>query len=605
MHIKTFGGLLIALGLVGGSGSTPSYAQTPAEACYVTPAPASCANPLLQELLAAIENLEDTDTQEPKFALIDKLIQHNMLDTALEVARGMEESAPKHNKLLVVGSLFANQRQYAKAYEIERLLDDPDKKRSLQTSIVRAFVSDGEVEPAWELVKEVGDATLTDSFQASLVQQFVREKRFELAWQNAQEIKEKNLRNGTFAELAFGQFREQRFSEARRTLEAMDNPARQAQTYAQLGIFAHNLEKTQEASSLFSKALAALSQMEDAGQENTDHLRRTIVPMLQGSDRLDQAQSVAERIVDPYQRLLNLAQLATQFARQGESQKAQDLFAENLAEIPQVADPHLRAESLSWQAQSMMDAGFSDAALEVVALIEIPVKKYTAQQTLGRNALARKDYKLAEDIFNGIESERQRLVGLMIMAALSIGAEGQEGLSERLADAAQSALEVDELEGADEVLNYLIEVRLRLKQFDQVQSLVNWYEDPEDRFRALSKLGFTAAEAGENRVAVETLERRLDLLAPGQSEWDFTRIARTAQTVPLDLSPDDTLALSQRLDDPNKQRLFLIVVATGLAERDRLEDARALIELANDPILIKEFKLAELGALLFQSLRAE
>lgn len=605
MHIKTLGGLLIAFGLVSASGSASSHAQAPAEACHVTPVPASCAGPLLQEFLAAIENLEDTDKQEPKLAFIDKLIKRNMLDPALEIAHGMEESGQKQNKLLIIGTLFASQRSYAKAQEIERLLEDPEQRRNLQTSIVRAFVSDGEVEPAWQLVKEIGDGTLSDSFQASLVQQFVREKRFELAWQNALEIKEKNLRNGTFAELAFGQFRQERFSEARRTLGAIDNPVLQAQTYAQLGIFAHNLQKPHEASSLFSKALETLARLEDAGQENTDHLRRVIVPMLQGSDRLDQAQSVAERIVDPYQRLLNLAQIASQLAQQGEPQKAKDLFAENLTDIPQITDPHLRAESLSWQAQSMMDSGFSDAALEVVARIEFPIKKYNAQKTLGRNALARKDYRLAEDIFNGIESEKQRLVGLMIMAALSVGAEGQEDLSERLADATQSALEVDELEGADEVLNYLIEVRLRLKQFDQVQSLVNWYEDPEDRFRALSKLGFTAAEAGQNRVAVETLERRLDLLVPGQSEWDFTRIARTAQTVPLDLSADDTLALSKRLDDPNKQRLFLMVVATGLAERDRLEAARTLIALADDPVLVEDFKLAELGALLFQSLRAK
>ncbi len=605
MSAKSIGFLFLGLGLLAGAGSSTSYAQVPAEACFNTPVPADCADPLLHHLLSRIAGSSDAEKSELKFALVDKLINHGHLDSALIATRAMDESPRKASKLVMIGTLFANSHDYAKAREAETLVSESQDKRLILTAMMRRFVADGEVEPAWELVKEVGDETLTDSFQASLVRQFILEKRHELAWQNVQEINQSSLRNGTLAELAFGQLRERPFSEVLRTVAAMDDPAHQAQVYAQLGVLAHNLDKTQEADSLFNKALEMLSRLEDTAHENTDHMRRAIVPMLQGSDKLAQAQRVAERINAPYDRLLNLAQIASQIARQGDVQKAKDLFAENLADIPQVTDPHLRAESLSWQAQSMMDAGFSDAALEVVAQIEVPVKKHTAQQTLGRNALARKDYRLAEDIFNGIESERQRHVGLMIMAALSVGAEGQEGLSERLADAAQSALEMDELEGSDEVLNYLIEVRLRLKQFDQVQSLVNWYEDPEDRFRALSKLGFAAAEAGENGIAVETLKRRLDLLVPGDSEWNLTRVARTAQTVPLDLEPADTIALSKRLDEPKKQRLFLNVVAITLSERERLEDARTLIKLAADPLLQKDFELQELASLLFQSLRRE
>ncbi len=605
MQAKKYGALLIALGLIGGSGVTTSRAQAPADACYVIPVPAACADPLLKELLSRIDSLQDDDKQEPKFALIDKLIQHGYLDSALKITRRMEESRLKSTKLLILGTLYAEQRDYAQAYETLDLLSDPEHTRSLQTSIVRAFVSDGEVEPALLLVKEAGDETLSDSFQASLVHRFVREKRLELAWQNVQEIKRSSLRNGTLAELAFGQFRQQQFSDALRTLEAIDDPALQTQFYAQLGILAHNLEKTQEANSLFNKALETLSRLEDAAHENTDHVRRTIVPMLQGSDRLEQAQRVAERIDEPYDRLINLAQIAAQYARQGEPQKARDLFTRNLAEMSQISDPHLRVESVGWQTQSMMDSGFTDEALEAVAQIEDPIGKDTAQERLGRIALSRKEYGLAEEILNGIESESRRLVGLMTMAALTIGVKGQEDLPYRLADTTEAALEMDDLEGSGEVLGYLIETRLRLKQFEKVQSLINWYEDPDDRFRALSKLGFSAAEAGENGIAVETLKRRLDLLVPGKSEWNLTRIARTAQTVPLNLEPADTLALSQRLEDSNKQRLFLNVVAITLAERDRLEEARTLVRLAEDPILNKDFELVELGALLFQSLKAK
>ncbi|TQV83603.1 gene transfer agent family protein [Denitrobaculum tricleocarpae] len=605
MQAKTYGALLIALGLIGGSGATPSFAQAPAEACYVTPVPAECAEPLLKELLSRIDSLQDDDKEEPKYALIDKLIQHGYLDSAFKVARPMKESRLKSTKLLILGTLYADQRDYAKTYEALDLLSDPEHKRTLQTSIVRAFVSDGEVEPALLLVKEVGDETLSDSFQASLVHRFVLEKRFELAWQNVQEINRPSLRNGTLAELAFGQLRERAFSEVLHTVAAIDDPALQAQVYAQLGILAHNLEKTQEADSLFSKALETVLRLEDAAHENTDHVRRTIVPMLQGSDRLDPAQRVAEGIDNPYDRLINLAQIAAQRARQGEPQKARDLFTRNLAEMSQISDPHLRVESVGWQAQAMMESGFTDEALKVVAQIANPINKHNAQERLARIALSRKDYGLAEEILNGIELESRRLVGLMTMAAVTIGVKGQEDLPYRLADATQSALEMDELEGSGEVLNYLIEVRLRLKQFEQVQSLINWYEDPEDRFRALSKLGFATAEAGENGIAVETLERRLDLLVPGETEWDLTRIARTAQTVPLNLEPADTVRLSGRLDDPKKQRLFLNVVAITLAERERLEGARTLVRLAEDPLLGKDFELAELGALLFQSLDAK
>lgn len=170
------------------TGGTASYAQAPAEICYAMPVPADCADPPLNDLLTQIGSSQEASKLKLRSALVDKLINRGYLDSALIAARSMKESPSKDVKLVVIGTLYAAKREFARARAIESRLNDPEHKRSLLTSIVTGFVRDGEVEPAWQLVKEIRDQILTNRFQASLVNQFALEQRFELAWQNLQEI---------------------------------------------------------------------------------------------------------------------------------------------------------------------------------------------------------------------------------------------------------------------------------------------------------------------------------------------------------------------------------------------------------------------------------
>lgn len=605
MTAKSIGFLFLGLGLIAGAGSSTSHAQAPAETCFNTPVPADCSNPLLHHLVSRIAASPDPDKAELNFALLDKLINQGHLDSALIAARALDESPRKASKLVVIGSLLANTRAYAKAREAETLVSEPQDKRLILTAMMRRFVADGEVEPAWQLVKEFDDQTLSDSFHAALVNQFAAEERFELAWQNLQEIGNATARNQALSELAFLQLPSRPFSEVLRSVAAIDDASLRLQVYGRLGLYGHNLKKSQESKSLFATALAELEQIEKASAANTDHLRRMLTSMLEGSRQTSTAIAVAEGIDDLNQRLISLSQIATTMASQNSREAAMALFHKNIATASGITDSKLRDEAISWQAQSMMSAGFVEESAAVLGQIEDPLQRNITHQALGRIALTQGKYEPAEQIFNNITSERHRLVGLMWTATLAIRVDDRRGQAIRLADATQQALEMDEQEGFHEILSHLINVRLMLRQYDQVKTLNNWQEDTDARFRTLAKLGAAAADTGDDLILRESLEERLDSLISGQSEWDYTRIARVAQSVPLDYRSAETIALARRLKDSKKERLFLIVVATTLSERERLDEARNLIKLAADPVLRKDFELQELAALLFQSLDRE
>ncbi|NIA68904.1 hypothetical protein HBA54_09895 [Pelagibius litoralis] len=607
MNTKGFSALLFGIALVCGGGAPAAQAQTVPAACYQAPVRADCAGPLLDRLLDRINQEEKADRGQLTIALADKLINNGSLDSALRVVLEIDQTPVKEAKLAVLGVMRANVREYAKARDIADLIGDPQSKRAVLGAIVNRFVLDGEVEPALLLVKEVGDDYLSDDFQAGLVRLFAIDERFSLAWENAKEIGDTGVRNNAYFGLALAQIRSQPLADVQRSLMAIDDPAALARDFATVGMQAYHLKKAAEADRLFEQAMTALEALEVTHESDTDALRRNIAFSLETSGKLGAALKVAQGINLIDQRLTVLGRLATTLATQGDTEQARDVFQNNLAATAEFTDPAQRAYAMRQQAELMMTAGLAEDALAVADRIEDFSLQDAAETRLavGRVALMADKYDLAEQIIDGIKADdRLRLLGLSWIAFNS-AVDGDSERANRLADSVQMNLEMDEVDYLAEIVRELVEVHLRLGQFDRAKALVGWVEDADARFAMLARLGDAAARGGKDALARESLEKRLDLIAADAFDNGYARIGVTAQSLPASQTPEDILALSTRLKSPGMEWLFLNVAAITLAERERLADAQKLVKLADDPDLSAEFELPELAALLIQSLKLE
>lgn len=613
MNKNGLGALLLGASLLCLGSHPAAEAQIVAETCYEVPVRADCAGPLLDRLLDRLSEQDPQDRDHLTAALADKLINNGFLDSALKVALTIDRRPLKETKLAVLGVMQANVREYAVARDVADLIEDMQPKRAVLTAIIQRFVTDGEVEPAWLLVKEIDDAQLSDEFHAGLVGQFAVEERFGLAWDNAKQIGDSTIRNNAYFGLALAQVRSQPLEDVQRSLMAIDDPAARARDFATVGLQAHHREKEESADRLFELAQKTLAEVEVERERNRDSLLRNIALTLQSAGRLDAALKVAGDIGYPDQKLVTLGQLAGAFADQGATDRAREVFQANLDEAAGIDDLFRRSYMMRLQAEFMMMAGLVEDALAVVDRVAGDSLEHAddVRLAVGRTALMEGRFDLAEQIMTDIqEVERARLIGLSWIA-FNGALYGDEARAKRLADTIQMSLEIDEVEDLPEILRELLKVRQELGQFEKAADLADWLKGHDSYFRELTLLGEAAAREGSAEVAMEALEKRLEIADSGDDHLTYGRVARTAQTVakgqalPGEQTPEDILALSKRLTDPNRVQLFVNVAAISLAERGRIADAQKLVKLADNPELSAEFELPELAALLIESLQAE
>lgn len=613
MNNKGLGALLLGVSLLCLGAQPAAEAQTVADACYQVPVQADCAEPLLDRLLDRLNEQAPQDREHLTAALADKLIEKGFLESALTVALTIDRKLLKEAKLAVLGVMQANVREFAAARDIADLIQDMQPKRAVLNAIIQRFVADGEIEPAWLLVKEIDDAQISDEFHAGLVGQFAAEERFGLAWDNAKQIDDPVVRNNAYFGLALAQVRSQTLEDVQRSLMAIDDPAARARDSATVGLQAHHVEKDESADRLFELAQKTLAEVEVERESNRDSLLRTIALSLQSAQRLEAALKVAGDIgyLDP--KLVTLGQLAGSLAEQGDADRAREVFQANLDEAAGIDDLFRRSYMMRLQAEFMMTAGLSEDAVAVAERVAGFSLEHAddIRLAVGRAALMEGRFDLAEQIMNDIqEVERARLIGLSWIA-FNGALYGEEARASRLADSVQMSLEMDEVEDLPDILRELLKVHLELGQFEKAADLADWLKGHDSHFRELTLVGEAAARAGSAEVAMEAVEKRLEIADSGDDYLTHGRVARIAQTVasgralPGVQTPEEILALSKRLTDPNKAQLFVNVAAISLAERDRLADAQKLVKLADIPDLSAEFELPELAALLIESLQAE